>query len=236
MSWKDIWRRKGQLAANPSGLSELIATDGFDTPWGKITTSEWVRMVTRAARRVSLRPDERICEVGCGAGAFLYPLYQSGYRGICGLDYSPAHIAHCRRVMALGLFVAAEAAGNPFRDGVFDVVFCNGVFLYFPTLEYGDRTVREIVRTLKSNGRTLILDVTDAGTSEEYEARRRASLAPGEYDRLYADAPQLFYERDWWHRNADRWGLSVEIYDQDVEGYGTSAFRYNVLLRKEESR
>ena len=42
----------------------------------------------------------------------------------------------------------------------------------------------------------------------------------------------LFYERDWWHWNADRWGLSVEIYDQDVQGYGNSALRYNVLLRK----
>ena len=232
MSWRDIWQRKGQLAANPSGLSELIATDGFDGGCGKIATSEWVQMVTSATRRVSLRPDERICEVGCGAGAFLYPLYQAGYRGICGFDYSPPHIAHCRRVMALGLFVAAEAASNPFRDSVFDIVFCNGVIHYFPTLEYADQTVREIVRTLRNNGRSLILDINDAGKRSEYEAQRRARLAPGEYDRLYADAPHLFYERDWWHRNADRWGLSLEIYDQDVQGYGNSPFRYNVLLRK----
>ena len=179
MSWRDIWRRKGQLAANPSGLSELIATDGFDSGCGKIATSEWVRMVTSTARRVSLRPDERICEVGCGAGAFLYPLYQAGYRGICGFDYSPAHIAHCRRVMALGLFVAAEAASNPFRDGTFNIVFCNGVFNYFATLEYADRTVREIVRTLRNNGRTLILDVNDASKREEYEAQGRRQSRAG---------------------------------------------------------
>jgi len=232
MSWKEIWRRKAQPGAIAAGLLELIALDGFDTGLGRIEPRAWTVMVMGAAARLHLKLHERVCEIGCGAGAFLVPLYQAGFSHLWGLDYSPAHVTHCRRAIPGGNFVAAEAAHVPFSAGFFDVEICNSVFQYFTTLEYADRVVQEIARTTRDNGRTLILDVNDADKRDEFEARRHAVLSPGEYDRLYQNASHLFYEREWWYSNADRWGMSVEISDQAVEGYGNAEYRYNVLLCK----
>lgn len=232
MGWKEIWARKGQAAGKLASLSDLIVADGFDSGLGKIEPRHWTKMVMNAAERLNLRTHERICEVGCGAGAFLYPLYCSGFLDLSGLDYSAPHIGQARRMIPSGNFVVGEAAHLPFRTGFFDAGICNGVFLYFPSLEYADAAVRELARSLRDGGRSLILDVNDASRRRDFETRRRDALGADEYDRLYRDAPQLFIERQWWCLNSDRWGVELEIYDQRVEGYGNSEFRYNVLLRR----
>ena len=80
MSWQAVWQRKGQLNKQPTQttLHDLIKISGFDSGAGQMSDAMWRRYVSQIQKRLNIMPATTICEVGCGAGAFLYPLYQQG--------------------------------------------------------------------------------------------------------------------------------------------------------------
>ncbi|MFI5371027.1 MAG: class I SAM-dependent methyltransferase [Candidatus Eisenbacteria bacterium] len=76
----------------------------------------------------------RVLEVGAGSGRDTLGLVRAGARGVV-LDYSPASLAIVQRLareqgVPLDL-VRADALAMPFRDGVFDVVFHQGLLEHF---------------------------------------------------------------------------------------------------------
>jgi len=232
MPWKPIWEHRGTGRRPRHELPELVRLDGFDTTAGRISEDEWVRMVARASERLRLHAGARICEVGCGAGAFLYPMYRASVRRVYGIDYAASLLAISAALMPEGAFVVAEASHIPFRAGAFDAVVSNSVFQYFPSHAYAASTVREMIRVLRHDGAGLVLDINDEAKREAYETMRRASMPPGEYDRLHQDTPHLSFERAWWLRLGVECGVSVQLYNQDIPGYRNAPFRYNVLFEK----
>ncbi len=232
MAWKEIWERKGAGVQAKANLQALICLDGFDTGAGRISEDEWERMVLRARERLCITNSQRVCEVGCGAGAFLYGLYGTGVRRVYGVDYSGSLLAISAAAMPEGVFVVAEASSIPFKPAVFDAVVSNSVFQYFPNHAYAASAFLEMVRVLRSGGRGLVLDINDASKQETFEAARRAQMPPGEYERLYRDLPHLFFEKEWWVNLGEKCGIRVSIYEQDIAGYGNAPFRYNALFEK----
>jgi SAM-dependent methyltransferase len=98
----------------------------------------------------------RVLEVGAGSGRDTLGLVRAGARGVV-LDYSPASLAIVQRLareqgVAVDL-VRADALAMPFRDGVFDVVFHQGLLEHFrdpmPLL-------RENARITRSGGRVVV--------------------------------------------------------------------------------
>ena len=87
--WHTLWNKKGvQARQQPSlGLADLIAADGFDSGPGDFTVDSWRRFVQRIITHVGLKKADQCLEVGCGSGAFLWPLEQLGC-AITGVDYS----------------------------------------------------------------------------------------------------------------------------------------------------
>ena len=81
-------------------LEVLLAADpvpgGTDEP-------AWRALVEHAAEMLDVGPGTSVFDVGCGAGAFLFPLWQNGYL-VGGLDPSTALIGLARKAMPDGLF------------------------------------------------------------------------------------------------------------------------------------
>lgn len=232
MTWQRIWENKGKSAKVKLGLADLIAIDGYDTATGYFPTKDWLDMIKAVEMKVGLEKDQAICEIGCGAGAFLSSLYQKGYVNISGIDYSENLINICRKVIPCGDFRVAEARKLPFAMGRFDVVLSNGVFFYFPDLEYAEASIKEIIRILKSNGKAAILDINDLAKKEEYEQFKRDKVGFTEYERLYKDLPQLFYSKTWLGKISNKYNLEYELCDQSISGYESSRFRFNFYFSK----
>lgn len=173
MSWHEVWNRK---AANISSLTlaELIAADGFDTGAGAFDEGGWRELVEFTAGKLRVAPGAHVLEVGCGAGAFLLPLYEQGY-AVAGVDYSQGQIELCRRVMPRGDFACQEALDLPFADEGFAGVICHSVLQYFPDLGYAHKVVAEMFRVVAPGGRVIILDVNGQEKKAEFETVRRGN-------------------------------------------------------------
>lgn len=236
--WKTVWERKGREADErlrrapdqPLELNELLAWNGYDSAAATMTSARWLDYVDYIARRLGLSPGMNVCEVGCGAGALLWPLQQRGLN-VWGVDYAQGLLDVCRGLMPEGHFALAEATQVPLEPGFFDAVWSNGVCIYFPDLRHAEAAFAEKVRLVKPRGTIGLFDLNDAAKKAEYAAIKIQALGAEAYRRAYADHPHLFYEKAWILDLAQRHGLKALIEDQALPGYPNSGFRFNALFR-----
>jgi SAM-dependent methyltransferase len=114
----------------------------------------------------------------------------------------------------------------------FDIILSNGVFHYFPNLDYAENTLKEILKVLKPGGKGVILDLNDIEKKEAYETYRRGKLELGEYERLYKDLKHLFFHKSWFEKFTNKYNLKYRIKDQSIPGYENSKFRFNFYFEK----
>ncbi|NMB80141.1 MAG: methyltransferase domain-containing protein [Methanomicrobiales archaeon] len=232
-NWSEIWKNRSCHAEDPSHpltLSDLLVMNGYDSGTGSITAEDFEQYVRTVTELCKIRRGDSVYEVGMGAGAFLLPLYLRG-NPVGGLDYSPALIAMARRAIPAcrRAFTVGEASSLSTRKK-YDIVLSNGVFLYFPDLDYAREVVEKMIK--KSRKTIAILDVADLAQREITLQYRKDSLAPGEYEEKYRGLDHLYFPRSWFQDIADAHGLAITIADQQIPHYGNSRFRFNVIMMK----
>ncbi|MDP1569970.1 MAG: class I SAM-dependent methyltransferase [Vicinamibacterales bacterium] len=227
-SWRDVWARRRLDPTRGSVLAQLLAADGFDSGAGGVDEAAWRHFIGGVAETLELREDESVFDVGCGAGAFTYPLQQAGCR-VGGIDQSEALIAAARQVMPEGHWLVGDAASlDPAEPA--DVVVACGSFLYFPDHEYARGVLARM--TSKATRAVAILDVPDVDFREEALQLRRGTLGADEYEARYRGLDHLYFDRLWFLRMLDQMGASaIQIGQQRVEGYRMGEYRFNVFAR-----
>ena len=232
MSWRTVWERKGQIAdLSKLTMANLLTFDGYDLEASKITEYEWRIYVTKTKEKLKIKSDNCVCEVGCGAGALLYVLFEQGIQ-VSGIDYSDTLIAIARQVMPKMVFHVGEANKLPFAANEFEAVLSCSVFHYFSNLDYAEEVFWEMYRIAKPNGMVMIMDIPDFAKREAAESYHRKLMPPDEYERLYANYPHLYYHRDWFKEIAKDLSGSMEVFDHDFPGYGNAPYRFNVAIVK----
>ena len=110
MSWQEVWQRKGNTTIPPAEitLGDLLKISGFDVGAGEMNTTVWREYVGLIQTQLDISADSRLLEVGCGGGAFLYPLAEQGI-AVSGIDYADTSIAVARQMMPQGDFRVGEA-------------------------------------------------------------------------------------------------------------------------------
>lgn len=223
--WAEVWERRTIDPSVDSLLARLMAADGLDTGFGSVTEQAWRDAVSTVMARLGLRPGERVFEVGCGAGAFLFPLYERGVQ-VGGLDRSPTLVGFAHEAMPSGRFEVAEATAH--GDETWDFVVSSGVFLYFPDLDYAWKVVEAMVRRARRG--VAILDVPDLARRDEALAMRRAHLGEAAYTERYRGLDHLYLERRWLADALTSAGCgAVEVEDQQLHGYANGAHRFNAF-------
>lgn len=225
--WQTIWSKDKSIEGEIT-LRKLLLADGFDCGAGKVATADWVEYLKIIYKKLGLCPGYSLFEVGCGAGAFLYYFYSNGHR-VAGLDYAAPLINIAEQAMKDMCFVHASAVDLNTKEK-YDAVVSFGVFHYFPDLRYAETVIKKMLE--KSNKVVAILDLPDIELKKKTEEARRGFLPEGEYERLYRDLPHLYYSRDWFPDFAKMHACHLEIFDQEINGYGNSQFRFNVVMKK----
>lgn len=224
--WKDIWTRRRFRRSDTDLLQRLLELDGFDTCLGGIDPPAWRAYVDAVAERVGITDQSTVTEVGCGGGAFLYPLHQRGC-SVSGIDYSQAMVDVAQEVMPDGHFTVQEAHLLPITPQS-DVVVSSGVFFYFPDQDYAATVARRMIVAARSA--VAILDVSDLAHRDEAHRLRKGSLSADAYARRYSGLEHLYLDRDWMRDTLLRAGAAVvEIEDQSIEGYGNATYRFNAF-------
>ncbi len=228
-SWNQIWNKRSDENTYQSTLEELIRLDGFDTGAGFIKQEDWENYVKQINEAVGIDEADSIFEVGCGSGAFLYPLFQKGHL-VGGIDYSAPLVAKANSTLTGMKFDQIEANQLNTKEK-FDIVLSNGVFHYFPNLDYTEAVLDKMLE--KSNKKVAVLEVPNLALKEESEYKRRGDLGIEEYNQKYEGLPHLYYSKEWFVEYAAKRSLSVEIKDQSIENYGNNKFRFNIFFTHE---
>ncbi|OIP68968.1 methyltransferase type 11 [Candidatus Atribacteria bacterium CG2_30_33_13] len=150
------------------------------------TTEKTVLDYTKAVREIGLwesekmmikkyfNPENRILDIGCGAGRTSIGLYKLGYHLIEGLDLSEAMIAQARRIskeLKYDItFSVGDAACLDYDDETFEVALFsfNGI-MQIPGKENRIKVLKEIKRILKSEG-YFLFTTHDRDSGKEYES------------------------------------------------------------------
>ncbi|HBE16106.1 MAG TPA: class I SAM-dependent methyltransferase [Cyanobacteria bacterium UBA11149] len=227
-NWYTIWNRRNQTGTFKSTLASLIAADGFDTAYGGIEESAWMEYVQHLTAKLEINRDDSIFEVGCGAGAFLYPFYQQG-NPVAGIDYSENLVKIAKDTMpkvAISVGEAIDISGK----SQFNVVLSNGVFLYFPNYDYAGDVLQSMVKIAKKS--IGIFEIPDLGKKQEALKMRKGMIGDAEYEEKYRGLDHLYFSKDWFQEVLAAEGVRVKIEDQDIPGYGNSQYRFNVFIYK----
>jgi ubiquinone/menaquinone biosynthesis C-methylase UbiE len=128
----------------------------YDAKW-----SFYVEATTRETlARLSLRPTDRLLDVGCGSGALLHHLAQSpAAPRLSGVDPVPEMLAIARHKLPPEVELHEGWAEQlPFAADRFDVVVSCNVFHY---LREPARALREMSRVLRPGGQLVLTDWCD---------------------------------------------------------------------------
>jgi len=228
-NWKNIWNNKilNMDKSAKSILQMLIEIDGFNTGYGSISEEAWLKYISYVEDRLNLNKSKSIYEVGCGAGAFLYPFYQKGYT-LGGIDYSDSLINLANKNM-IGTFEAGEAT-NITDTHRYDIVISNSVFFYFPTYDYAEKVLSIMVK--KATQSIAVLEVSDLDKRDEALRIRKGHMSEAEYQERYDGLEHLYYDKNWFIEMAYKYNCDIKIEEQHIDGYANSAYRYNVFLEK----
>lgn len=232
-TWKDVWSRKQLDRALRSTLERLLAADGFDSGFGgSVSVGDWLAYLESIATRLGIERNDSIFEVGCGAGAFLYPFYERGHR-VAGIDYSESLVSIAREVMPGAEIHLGEASRMP-GEGRFDIVVSHSVFFYFDDHGYAAAVLRRMFDVaVRAIG---IFDVPDADKKEAALRYRKGILGEASYGERYKGLEHLYYNKDWFRQTLGSGSYDIRIDDQHIPGYGNNPYRFNVFIEKKAGR
>jgi len=109
---------------------------------------------------------DRILDLGCGTGMLLSPLKRRA-RLVVGIDMSAEMLRAAKKRAAGAPLLLADADHLPFADGSFDMVVSVTLLQNMPD---PGKTVRELARVLRSDGKAIITSLKHKHSPEQLAA------------------------------------------------------------------
>jgi len=104
---------------------------------------------------ISTNNYKSILEAGCGTGRWIHPINEKNLN-IYGLDYSFDMMKIPKAEKSYLNLINADAVNIPFKDNIFDLIFCVNAIHHFPDKE---KFVAECKRTLTTKGMLAVFGV-----------------------------------------------------------------------------
>ena len=228
-NWKEIWaKRNFQNGSNATLFQKLIWMNGFDSPLGSMNEINWRAYIETISKRINLKENSSIFEIGCGSGAFLYPFYEKGLQ-IGGIDFSVKLIDIAREVFKSNNFTVCDA-NSLNQEEKYDIILSNHVIHYFESLDYTSQLLNLLFK--KARRSIYLSGIPDINYKIEQEKFRQESLSEQEYQNKYKGLDILYYDKKWFIDKAKNNKFSVEFYNHEMNGFAQSEFRFDCLFKK----
>lgn len=142
-------------------------------------------------------PGDTLLDVGTGTGRVAIGLYELGYRGVLGVDFSRALIAEARQIaQALELpvpFRVMDATRLELGEGVFDgAIAAFNVLSTMPFRADRRKAVAEVWKALRPGGRFVFTTAERGPGNAAFWAEMERRWAAGEPDAPWAEPGDLF--------------------------------------------
>lgn len=194
--WGYIWHQKGLQEGGAALLN------GWEhTPMNGDEVSAKIKAI------MNIKSDERVLEVGCGAGYIGQHFDPNVYTGI---DKSDTLISKFKDFFHDNAYVS-EADNLPFEDNSFEHVFVFSIMQYFPDTEYLSRVLSELERVAKKT--VFIGDLREGQRQQKENKDKIKSMTKLEH----LSCPKAIFETS-----------GYSILEPWFEDYG---IRYNVIKK-----
>ena len=220
--WSAVWARKGLHGTKPNSIQDLIKIDGFDHADNYLKVMEsyanWIGTGTSGSV---------LCDIGCGAGAFVRILPPDVGLVLCvdlNADLLRTSAAYDSRLPTVHFPSNADDLwGIP--DGFCDSTLSMSVLQYMDSETQMEKTAQEAMRITKPGGQTFFFDVRD-GDKVQYAAHRAAAGL--------AQSNHYFIPKTYWTKypNVLVRDLHELVGERAEEYYYNANFSYSVRVTK----
>ncbi|MFI9722847.1 amino acid adenylation domain-containing protein [Streptomyces sp. NPDC052396] len=192
----------------------------------------------------------RVLEIGIGSGLLLGKIV-GDVEEYWGTDISATVVDRVRaQAEQAGYGDRVHLSAQPADDvsglprGRFDTVFLNSVVQYFPSIEYLDQVLRELMDLLEPGGRVIVGDVRNATTCRLFQtAVQRAAHPHASHDELRTlvekallAEQELVIAPEWFTEWAGDGSIAVDIRLKPGQAQNElTRHRYEVVLHKQPS-
>lgn len=230
-NWETVWnKREISKCKDYTTLETLIMCDGFDTPLGIMKEMDWRNYIQIIHDKLKIRLNDSIFEIGCGAGAFLYPFYEKKYN-IGGIDISKSLIDIAQTHMPEYKFNLLHKEAVEIQTNLkIDVILANHVFHYFPSIDYAKNVLEKMF--LISNRVISITGLPNFDLKLESETFRRGLLSEDEYKIKYKGLDILYFNKEWFSKLADLNNYNCIFTNHTMPGFAQNDFRFDCILQK----
>lgn len=135
LKWNEIWENKGI-----EDTSDLYILNGWEN-----TTFNPQKLIANIINTLYINKDEKILEIGCGAGLLSTFLKDYDY---FGLDYSITLVSKHIQLLE-NIVINFSCTDIIFKDNYFDYVIINSTLEYLNSNEELNKTISEIERITK---------------------------------------------------------------------------------------
>lgn len=136
--------------------------------WDETSSERDVTRLERMAKRLKIKPDSIVLDVGTGTGAFIpFLLREIGKGGrIIALDFAEKMLERARAKGFNGNidYLCADVTNIPQRNKIFDIIVC---YSSFPHFQDKPRALAEMNRVIKRGGRLLICHTSSRASINE---------------------------------------------------------------------
>ena len=135
LKWNEIWENKGI-----EDTSDLYMLNGWEN-----TAFDPHKLITNIINTLYINKDEKILEIGCGAGLLSTFLKDYDY---FGLDYSITLVSKHIQLLE-NIVINFSCTDIIFKDNYFDYVIINSTLEYLNSIDELNKTISEIERITK---------------------------------------------------------------------------------------
>jgi SAM-dependent methyltransferase len=225
--WKEHWNKSAKEGEDIRLISG----------WGNRTFQEMLFGIMDAAKKLDLKSEDRLLDVGCGAGLFEIA-YTHWLKEIYGVDYSEEMVEVAKENTKKYDNVIIEKANIqnlPFKDEFFDKILVNSVIQYLNDLDEVKGAFEELRRVTKAGGRILVSMNLDANKKEDYfEGYYRLGLPEEKIkEKINTSNKALWFDRNQLKDIGKKAGFKAKVLDMDKDVWQSKYF-FDLLLIKEE--
>jgi len=131
--------------------------DQLASIWDKELTPERLKCLGNIVKELGIKPGNSVLDIGSGTGVLLpFLIAELGDEGkIVALDFSAEMLvqAQAKNFPPIVRFAQADVLAIPLADSSVDLAICNSAFPHFNDK---GKSLREIARVLRNNGRMVI--------------------------------------------------------------------------------
>lgn len=240
-TWKNIFEKIPWISKdnyiNDKNLSikDLLKIDGHSiSKTGNFTMKKWFKFIDQIKENIEYidNNNSKILEIGCGCGALLSSFKNNN---IYGLDLSKNMIDIAKSTFPNGNFIVGEANNILYENELFDYILSHSCFQYFNSNDYFEKTIYEISRLIKKNGKISLTDIFDEENKEKNIYYRIQQIGEEEYNKLYKDLHHFYINKQKFIEILKKYNFdNIKIIDTgyDDENNINVSFRYNIYATK----